>query len=323
MANRLDDIFGKKLGSRQFSPKASDWTAMEGIIDAELGTPTTGGSLSINWMFATLFIVLIVVSSLTAIAERSNKLSSKNRIDNTTLESKSSLNTTTSDITKSVDGSKPSSISSTSTNSNVSSNNVLPSVIGNNTEESNQSISSVAKVSKDNIKEQNKVLETEVKSDSYDNASGQIVSNSTSIQISEKDIRKLDNKEEVYANSDINKKQSSQEENNKQNNTTSVMGIAAVSSEPSNESNKVNGQGSSTDAKSFETNDISNTFASTSLISKNNSETKTRSSQKTSSNSISNSFVANEKNSTLFSSKKKLSLSSISINSLKGIEKVN
>jgi hypothetical protein len=79
MANRIDDIFSKKLGQREFTPLSSDWAAMETMIDSSLPPVKSGSNATINWMFLTSFIVLISIST---IAVHSSNQSNKVPISN-------------------------------------------------------------------------------------------------------------------------------------------------------------------------------------------------------------------------------------------------
>lgn len=61
MANYIDKLFRDKLQHRSFSPELGDWTAMNELLDSEMGSGPTS-SFSINWMFLSVACVLLSVS---------------------------------------------------------------------------------------------------------------------------------------------------------------------------------------------------------------------------------------------------------------------
>ena len=61
MANFIDKLFRDKLQHRQYSSEAGDWTAMNELLNSELGTPPPS-TYSINWLFLTVASVLFSIS---------------------------------------------------------------------------------------------------------------------------------------------------------------------------------------------------------------------------------------------------------------------
>ena len=99
MPSLIDKLFKSKLQTRNYSPEATDWAAMEALINADKGSGTAS-SMSMNWMFISAITLLLSLSiyadtqrveSTEAIQESSVSIKSNdneiNGIQNTTLKS--------------------------------------------------------------------------------------------------------------------------------------------------------------------------------------------------------------------------------------------
>ena len=63
MSNRLDKFFKRNLEHMDISPSAEDWSAMESLIDTQIGgansgPASAGGSISLNFIVVSLCVAL-------------------------------------------------------------------------------------------------------------------------------------------------------------------------------------------------------------------------------------------------------------------------